>query len=176
MEVISDIDYKVTYSNRRSIGIYVHQDSSVEVRVPKRTSLRVIRELVDKKKKWIEKSKEKMSKNPVHEFSDEEIQRLINKGDNILIDKIDYYSKIMRVNPSSVKIGKAKSYWGCCTSKNNIIFSYRLFNLEEEMINYVIVHELAHIKEHNHSSAFWKEVESVIPDYKHVRKKLSQLN
>ena len=176
MEVISNIDYKITYSNRKSIGIYVHRDSSVEVRAPKKTSLQVIRELLDKKMKWIEKSKERMIKNPVHEFSEEEIKFLINKGKAILTDKVNYYSNIMKVKPNSIKIGKAKSYWGCCTGKNNIIFSYRLFSLEEEMINYVIVHELAHIKEHNHSVAFWEEVEQVIPDYKRIRKNLSLLN
>ena len=176
METTSNIDYKITYSSRKSIGIYVHRDSLVEVRAPKRTSLKVIRELINKKEKWIEKSKEKMIKNSTIEFSEEEIESLINKGKIILADKIDYYCKIMKVNPRSIKIGKAKSYWGCCTGKNNIIFSYRLFNLEEEMINYVIVHELAHIKEHNHSKEFWKEVEVVIPDYKRIRTKLGQLN
>jgi len=176
MEVISNIDYKITYSNRKSIGIYVHRDSSIEVRAPKRTTLKVIRDLVDKKKKWIEESKGKMIKNPITEFSEEEIESLINKGKTILLDKVNYYSKIMKVNPRSIKIGKAKSYWGCCTDKNNIIFSYRLFCLEEEMINYVIVHELAHIKEHNHGKVFWEKVERVIPDYKRIREELSQLN
>jgi len=176
MEVISKMEYKITYSNRKSIGIYIQRDSSVEVRAPKRTSLKVIRDLVDKKKKWIEESKEKMIKNPIEEFSEEEIKCLIDKGKTMLANKVNYYSKIMNVSPRCIKIGKAQSYWGCCTDKNNIIFSYRLFNLEEGMINYVIVHELAHIKEHNHSKAFWKEVECVIPDYKRIRKDLSRLN
>ena len=78
----------------------------------------------------------------------------------------------MGVRYTGLKITAAKTRFGSCNSKNSICFSLYLMSYPENAIDYVIVHELAHIKEKNHSSAFYKVVESVLPDYKDRRKLL----
>ncbi len=84
--------------------------------------------------------------------------------------KVTQFAKLMNVAPNAIKINSAKTMWGSCNGKNNINFSWRLIFASDAVIDYVVVHELAHIKELNHSPRFWAVVESVLPDYK-IRKK-----
>lgn len=74
--------------------------------------------------------------------------------------------------PASVSVKSYKGRWGCCDSKNNIIFNYKLFMLPRCIQDYVIIHELCHTLCHNHSPAFWKLVSEFLPDYKAVRAEL----
>jgi predicted metal-dependent hydrolase len=89
--------------------------------------------------------------------------------------RVEYYAHKMGLLPSSVKIGNANTYWGCCSAKNGLIFTWKLVMAEPDAIDYVVVHELAHIREHNHSARFWALVQSVLPDYKTQREKLKAL-
>jgi len=84
----------------------------------------------------------------------------------ILPQLVQKWSDVMSVTPRSVKITSAKTRWGSCSGKNGICFSLRLICLPVEVIEYVVVHELCHIKHHNHSTAFYAMVESFLPDYK----------
>ncbi len=79
--------------------------------------------------------------------------------------KVIDFAKQMNVRPIAVKINSAKTRWGSCSGKNSINFSWRLIMADDAAIDYVVVHELAHIKEHNHSSRFWDVVKNVFPDY-----------
>lgn len=94
---------------------------------------------------------------------------------HILRDKSDEYAKRINVKPAAVKITGAKTRWGSCSGKNSLSFSWRLIMADESVIDYVVVHELAHIREHNHSSSFWAVVEGVLPDYKQCKRKLKAL-
>ncbi|MBQ6837908.1 MAG: M48 family metallopeptidase [Clostridia bacterium] len=93
------------------------------------------------------------------------------KAKTVLPEKVKYYSSIMDVYPKSIKINSAKKRYGSCSGENNINFSLFLMDKDERFIDYVVVHELAHIKHHNHSKAFYGFIESFMPDYKE-RKKL----
>jgi len=75
------------------------------------------------------------------------------------------YAAAMCVTPAAVRINSAKTRWGSCSGRNSLNFSWKLMMADEEVIDYVVVHELAHIKEHNHSPRFWVAVAEVIPDY-----------
>lgn len=94
---------------------------------------------------------------------------------SILKQKTAAYAERMGVSPAAVKITGAKTRWGSCSGRNSINFSWRLVMADEDVVDYVIVHELAHILEHNHSPRFWAVVESVLPDYKQRRMKLKML-
>ena len=76
----------------------------------------------------------------------------------------------MQVKPASVKINSAKKRYGSCSGTNNLNFSLYLMDKDERFIDYVVVHELAHIKHHNHSSDFYKFIEQFMPDYKYRMK------
>jgi len=88
--------------------------------------------------------------------------------------RLRQYSEVLGLYPSSVRITSAKKRWGSCSGKNSINFTYRLIMVPVKIIDYVIVHELIHIEEKNHSRRFWEKVEAIIPDYRDRRKWLSE--
>ena len=92
-----------------------------------------------------------------------------------IVEKVKLYSKIVGVTPSAVKVGSANTRWGSCSGKNSLNFTWKLILAPEAAVDYVIVHELCHILQHNHSARFWREVERVLPDYKEREKLLRQL-
>ena len=92
----------------------------------------------------------------------------------VLTSRVAEYAQHMNVFPSDVKITGARTRWGSCSSKGSVNFSWRLVMAEVEIIDYVVVHELTHIRELNHSQRFWSLVESVLPDFRLRRDKLRQ--
>ena len=84
----------------------------------------------------------------------------------ILCEKIAYWEPIVGVKATGFRINGAKTRWGSCSGKNSLNFSWRLIMAPEAAVDYVVVHELCHILEHNHSKGFWKQVERVLPDYR----------
>ena len=97
----------------------------------------------------------------------------------LLWDKIrptvENYASLMGVFPQKIQITKARTRWGSCSGKNSLNFSWRLLAAEEAVIRYVVIHELAHIREHNHSPRFWHIVEEWCPDHALLRQKLKAL-
>jgi len=92
-----------------------------------------------------------------------------------LANRVHEFSQKMSVMPSSIKITSAKTRWGSCSSKKSINFSWRLIMMESDVVDYVVVHELAHLIEMNHSKRFWEIVEAVLPDYKQRKKRLREV-
>ena len=106
------------------------------------------------------------------QISEDEAKFLIEKAKKILPDKVAYYSKLMNLYPTALKITAAKTRFGSCSGKDSICFSYLLMRYPDEAIDYVVVHELAHIKHKNHSKAFYALIEKYLPDYKEREKLL----
>lgn len=104
-----------------------------------------------------------------------QIKRLYQSiAEQYIRERIARFSKVMGVTPSGVRIGSANTSWGSCSAKNRLNFTWKLMMAAPEEIDYVVVHELAHIREHNHSPRFWKLVEAVLPDYRERRKRLAE--
>jgi len=101
------------------------------------------------------------------------IYRMLAKRD--LDTRTLAFAALMGVNPSAVRINNAKTRWGSCSTKKNINFSWRLIMADDDVIDYVVVHELAHLTEMNHSPRFWAVVERVLPDFNARRKRLHEL-
>ena len=95
-------------------------------------------------------------------------------GGKIFRQKLNDFAGQMNVHFNMVRIKNVKTIWGSCSSKKNLNFNLKLFFLPEALIDYVFVHELAHLKHMNHSKAFWSEVEKQIPDYKKRREELKR--
>ena len=83
--------------------------------------------------------------------------------------RINYYSHQLHLFPKGVKITSAKSRWGSCSRDNRLCFSWRIIMASLAVIDYVLIHELAHIREKNHSERFWTYLESILPDYRKQR-------
>jgi len=112
-------------------------------------------------------------------FPSDEIKRAViglykQMAKQVLTDRTFAYAKEMGSLPSAVKVNNAKTRWGSCSNKGSINYSWRLIMAEEDIIDYVIVHELAHLRELNHSSRFWVTVETMLPDYRKRQKKLKE--
>ena len=93
----------------------------------------------------------------------------------VVSEKIENYVEIMQVTPARFRITSAKTRWGSCSAKKNLNFSWRLMMADDPVIDYVVVHELAHLLELNHSPRFWAHVEKVVPAYKERKAQLQQL-
>ena len=94
---------------------------------------------------------------------------------NHINKRVNYFKNKMDVKPIKIGITSAKTRWGSCSGKNSVNFSWKLIMADDKTIDYVIIHELAHIKQHNHSKKFWNIVESIMPDYSEQKKKLKIL-
>lgn len=164
------INYELKRSKRKSLTLTISKDLKVIVKAPINMPLEYIEKFVNKKYNWIEEHKELMRKRieqkEIKALSKEEVELLKQKAKILLPQRIDYYSKIMNVKPTGVKITSANTRWGSCSSKNSLCFSYKVMLLPQDIIDYIVVHELAHIRVKNHSSKFYKEVYNYMPDYK----------
>lgn len=170
------ITFKTVFSSRKTLAIQVKSDLSVVVRAPYGTSTRTIREAVERHSDWITKTIARISahKENIHEPTPEEENELIKKAKQVLPQKVEYYSRIMGVTPTRITITRAKTRFGSCSGKNSVSFSCRLMLYPDAAVDYVVVHELAHIRHHDHSAAFWAEVERFMPDYRERMKLLKK--
>ena len=161
-------DYTLIRSKRKSVAIQVDSDCNITVRAPLKLPQKEIDRILLEKKSWIEKTiiSQREKKKNIKEYSDDDIKLLRQKAKEILPAKVEYYAKIMQVEPVSVKINSAKKRYGSCSGTNNLNFSLYLMDKDERFVDYVVVHELAHIKHHNHSKDFYKFIEQFMPDYK----------
>ena len=107
-------------------------------------------------------------------MSREEIQKLAEKALEYIPKRVNYFAKQIGVTYGRITIRNQKTRWGSCSSKGNLNFNCLLMLTPPEVIDYVVVHELSHRKEMNHSKAFWAEVEKVLPNYKEQVKWLKE--
>jgi len=93
---------------------------------------------------------------------------------NFVESKISYFNKFYNFNINRVAIKNQKTRWGSCSSKGNLNFNYKVMYLKQELADYLIVHELCHLKELNHSKRFWALVYKTIPNYDKINKELKK--
>ena len=173
------MEYTIIRSNRRSLSITIDPDANLIVRAPRRMSDKTIAAFVASKRDWIEKHMEKVRKRAakreeVPEFTEEERKALTKKARKMILEKVAYYAPIVGVTYGRIAIRKQRTVWGSCSAKGNLNFNYLLAMMPDEVVDYVVVHELCHRKEMNHSPRFWAEVEKVIPNHKALRKWLKE--
>ena len=168
------MEYEIVYSKRKTIGITVLPSRTVMVRAPFGVSHKIIDEIVNKHTRWIEKRILAITETPPNELpsSQDEILELKKKTKELVTPFLEKYAKQMGVTYTKVSVTSAKKVFGSCTTKKHLNFSFRLALYPMEAIEYVVVHELCHLKEMNHSKKFWYEVEKALPDYKERRKLL----
>lgn len=170
--------YEIIYSSRRSLAIQIISGGQVKVRAPKRTSKAAIDRFLIEKQNWILKHLSKAAEKAVPEMppplSEQERRRYMEIARDIFTRKTAYYASVMGVTYGRISIREQKTRWGSCSSKGNLNFNWRLIFAPEEVLDYIVVHELAHRREMNHSPAFYRIVESVLPDYKKEQKWLRE--
>lgn len=166
--------YEIVRSRRRTVALEVTREGRVLVRAPLRMPQGEIKRFVASHAAWLEKAQAKVAaRQAAHPpLTEQETAALRQRAKELLSDRVAHYAAIMGVTPTSVKITSARTRFGSCSGKNGICFSLYLMQYPEEAIDYVVVHELAHIRHHDHSPAFYAEVAKVLPDYKERMKLL----
>ncbi|MCF7820536.1 MAG: M48 family metallopeptidase [Candidatus Pacebacteria bacterium] len=100
--------------------------------------------------------------------------QLKEKARKLILSRLEIYSQKLGLEYRQVSIRNQKTRWGSCSKEGNLNFNYRLYNLPPRLLDYVIVHELCHLKEFNHSKKFWQLVASIFSDYKQLKKDLKE--
>ena len=170
MEELSRDGYRIVRTDRKTLALEVsRQSAEVIIRAPKRLPREIIERFVSEHRRFVEKNVSKVKLELEREarlLAQCDESELRKKAREYLPGKIRYYSELMGLVPTGVRITSAKTRYGSCSPKNSLCFSLYLMQKDERFIDYVIVHELAHIKHHNHGAAFYKLIEKYMPDYK----------
>lgn len=178
-----EIEVEIIRSKRRSMAIQIRTDGSVVVRVPMHASDRAIKRFVSAHARWIADNRgqmferrKKLADNPYDIPAWESLSAADKKiAKQKIMEHVDYYARRMEIDYGSISMRNQKSRWGSCSSKGNLNFNYRLAYQPEELLDYVVVHELAHRRHMDHSAAFWEEVETYYPAYKKCRQMLNDI-
>ena len=166
-------NYKLIRSKRKTTAIEITKGCEIIVRAPLFQSQEVIENFIREKSVWIEKALKKQSlRQDKFSITEQEAERLKALAKKIIPQKVEYFSSLTGLVPTAVKITSAKTRFGSCSGKNSICFSLYLMQYPDEAIDYVVLHEIIHIKHHNHSKRFWNELEKHMPDYKKRRQLL----
>lgn len=155
-------------TRRRSVGLTITQDARLIVRAPLRTPAHEIERMIATKARWINQKRElfrrRISELPP-KISIAERAIFKKKALAYLSQRVRHFASIASLSYKSVKVNEAKTRWGSCNSNGSINFTWRLILAPARVIDYVVIHELMHLKQSNHSFRFWNEVANLVPDY-----------
>ena len=171
------MEYEIKYSARKTVTLKV-RDGRLYILAPIGTKSEYIEKLIEKHKHWILGKLDAQVKigAVMAELSEEQIRELRREARKYFTERTAYYASVMGLNYGKIRISSAKGRFGSCNSSGNISYTYRLMLYPEAAREYVVVHELAHIRQMNHSKDFYAIVEAVMPDYKERRKLLKKID
>ena len=153
----------------------ITDDAGILVRAPLRAPVKEIEDFLDRNADWIRKNVDKAAARnrkvqQIPPLSRQDVVSIANEALYVIPRKVRYYADLLGVTYGHITIRNQKTLWASCTSKGNLSFNCLLMKVPENIRDYVIVHELCHRFEMNHSAKFWRHVEEVLPDYRTSRK------
>jgi len=161
------ISYQLVRSDRKTIGIEVKPNGDVIVRAPRRAPSALIERFVDEKTAWIERALANIASRPsLPPLTDAERDKLIVSAKAAIPARVKEIASRLGISYGRVTIRCQHTRWGSCSAKGNLNFNALLMLTPPAVLDYIIVHELCHRKELNHSARFWVLVASAMPDYK----------
>ena len=169
----------VIKSSRKSVAMRVLPDCTAEVRAPLRMTEKEISDFVQKNAAWLQKQlaeaeERRRRLESVGLLTQEELESLAHQAAELLPERVRYFAEQVGVTYGRITVRSQKSKWGSCSSKGNLNFNCLMMLTPPEVRDYLIVHELCHRREMNHSPRFWAEVEMVLPDYREREKWLKE--
>ncbi len=174
----SKINYKLKVSKRAKVmRLEVKRDGELVVTVPWGLDLSFVERFVIQKSEWIAdrlKYVESIKNKIFLDGSKREYLKYKESARLIAENRISYYNKLYDFQINRIAIKNTRSRWGSCSKKGNLNFNYKIALLPKEVADYVIVHELCHLKELNHSKKFWNLVSLAIPNYKELKNKFKK--
>ena len=174
-----NIRFTVIRSSRKTLAIRITGNDTLEVRAPRQLTNRQIEAYLRQNSAWLQKHlalyrERQAEKEAQPRFTEAELRTLGRQALEQLPPRTVYFARLMGVSYGRITIRNQKTRWGSCSSQGNLNFNCLLMLCPPAVQDYVIVHELCHRKEMNHSPAFWAEVERVLPDYKTQREWLKR--
>ncbi len=170
-------DIRIIRSRRKTISIQIDEDLLLTVRAPLRMPDSAVRKFIGERTDWIEKNMRKMMERqealkaePEDILTAEELRGLAEEAAEYIPGRVAIYASLIGVSCGRITIRNQRTRWGSCSSAGNLNFNCLLMLMPPEIIDYVVVYELCHRLEMNHSPYFWAEVERVLPDYRKRRK------
>ena len=169
----------VVKSSRKSVAMRVLPDGTLEVRAPLRMTEREITGVVQKNAEWEQKQlaaaeEKRLRLESEGMLTKAELDELAEQAVRFLPDRVKYFAEKIGVTYGKITVRNQKSKWGSCSGKGNLNFNCLMMLTPPEVRDYLIVHELCHRREMNHSARFWAEVEKVLPDYRERERWLKQ--
>lgn len=169
-----EIKYQLIRSNRKTLSISLDENGDIIAKAPLRMQEYQIAKFIESKKNWIIKKQAQMKIRRTNHAAEKalDIHMIAPKGltygewaSRIITRRVAELATLMQVRYGNIHIRQQKTRWGSCSSKGNLNFNWRLVLMPEEVMDYVIIHELCHLRYMNHSKEFWQYVGSVMPDY-----------
>lgn len=164
------MEYTLIRSSRRTLSLEIAPDLTVLVRAPYLCGKGRIDRFVEAHRDWIDRhmatAQRRQKAQQARQVSAEEEARLRCLAQEYIPQRVAVFARQMAVTPAGVRITSAQKRFGSCSGKNSLCFSWRLMQYPPEAVDYVVVHELAHVIYHDHSAAFWALVEKHMPDYR----------
>lgn len=180
-------EYEIRESARaKRLGLSVHPDGRVTVTKPVRASLKSAEAFAARHEEWIRAAQEKFRRLaerrakrgielvvlPRPRRGSKAYKDAREAARTLVSQRLAHFNETYGFRYGTVSIRDQKTRWGSCSQAGNLSFNYRLLYLPPALQDYVVVHELAHVKEHNHSQAFWTQVARTLPDHALLRKEL----
>ncbi|MCC6290853.1 M48 family metallopeptidase [Candidatus Nomurabacteria bacterium] len=173
---------KVTYTLRKSkrarrMRLAVYCDGTIVVTTPFDLKETVAERFIREKSQWLFSKIaffEQFKGLAITRYSHEDYLKNKDRAYELAIERVQYFNKKHKFIFNKINIKNQKTRWGSCSKKGNLNFNYKIVLLPQRLADYIIVHELCHLKEFNHSKKFWNLVEKVIPDYTRIRDDLKR--
>ena len=176
---IGEYNVEVRRSKRKSAAIKITADMQIVVFVPVYVSDNEIERMVISKSKWIDEHMLKVQstideRSKLEKITFEQIKELEDQAVEYIPKRVKYYAEKENFVYNKITIKNLVSRWGSCSTKGNLNFNCLLMLMPDYVIDYIVVHELCHLREMNHSEKFWAEVEKIMPDYQRAELWLKQ--
>ncbi|EKE10731.1 MAG: hypothetical protein ACD_15C00207G0012 [uncultured bacterium] len=163
----------------KSVRLAIYADGRFVISAPKWYPMYVINRFIEEKSQWIFDKVKDIDFDSLHQKRENEessYRKSIGLARAVVNSRLEFFNRHYGFSYNRVAIKNQKTCWGSCSQKGNLNFNYNIINLSEQQRDYVIVHELCHLKELNHSHNFWKLVAKTIPDYKKLKNELKKVN
>ncbi len=166
------------FRNSKSVRLIIKPGGKLVVTAPKRISLKFIERFILSKEKWIKEKIEQYKKIIPKNTKDTRNKYLEHKeaARKLVAERIKHFNTFYNFSFKKISIRNQSTRWGSCSRKGNLNFNYKLVLLDPKLADYIIVHELCHLKEFNHSKRFWDLVAKTIPNHVTLRKVLRSVN
>lgn len=161
----------------RVLRFAIHQDGRLVITAPVLIGKRMIEKMIYEKREWILEKlaiAKKNAKPAAPKRSKKEVADDIDRALELIRSRIEHFNLVYRLTWKRIAIRNQKTRWGSCSGKGNLNFNYKVALLPLHLSDYIIVHELCHLAQMNHSKKFWSLVEQTIPDWRDRRREIRE--